>query len=91
MVRLAVRSSVRLILRSANAELQPAGMHPRPKRLMAANVISTIKSKVNVSRKCVAIIFFVLIGRPVRIEARPVDGETGGDVTDIHKCFLFEK
>ena len=79
MVRLAVRSSVGLILRSANAELQPAGMHPRPKRLMAANVISTIKSKVIVSRKCVAIIFFVLIGRPVRIEARPVDGETGGD------------
>ena len=64
---------------SSNAELQPAGMHRRPGLLMAVNVISNL-TKVPTVSKLLAICFFLSVELPVLIEARPVDGDTGGEV-----------
>ena len=55
-------------------------MHRRPRLLlMAVNVIVNL-TKVTTMSKLLAVCLFFFIKLPVLIEARPVDGETGGEV-----------
>ena len=77
---------------SSNAELQPAGMHRRPQLLMAANVIfgalagkftSKFAGKLVKVNKLLAISLLLSIVLPGVVEARPVDGETGGAINTM--------
>ena len=64
---------------SSNAELQLDGMHRSPSLLMAANLIKKL-TKVTTMNKLLALCLFLSIELPAVIEARPVDGEAGGEI-----------
>ena len=69
---------------SSNAELQPAGMHRRPQLLMAANVIfGALAGNLVKVNNLLAISLLLSIVLPGVVEARPVDGETGGEINTM--------
>ena len=56
-------------------------MHRRPELLMAANVIfGALIGKFAKVKKLPAILLLLFIVQPGLVEARPVEGETGGEV-----------